>query len=72
MTASPIDALLDRVAAGDHTALGEVYDRYAGLVNGLALRILRNSPEAEEVVQEVFVPGVPAPTGPMVLAGAVS
>lgn len=55
MAASPIDALLDRLAAGDHAALGEVYDRYAGLVNGLALRILRNTAEAEEVIQEVFL-----------------
>jgi RNA polymerase sigma-70 factor, ECF subfamily len=55
MAASPTSALLDRLAAGDHAALGEVYDRYAGLVNGLALRILRNTAEAEEVIQEVFV-----------------
>jgi len=53
--AAPIDVVLRRLAAGDHAALGEVYDRYAGLVNGLALRILRNTAEAEEVVQEVFV-----------------
>ena len=55
MTPPPIDALLDQLAAGDNAALGEVYDRYAGLVNGLALRILRNNEEAEEVIQEVFV-----------------
>jgi RNA polymerase sigma-70 factor, ECF subfamily len=55
MAPFPIDAVLDRLAAGDHSALGEVYDRYAGLVNGLALRILRNTAEAEEVIQEVFV-----------------
>lgn len=53
--AAPIDAVLRRLTAGDHAALGEMYDRYAGLVNGLALRILRNTAEAEEVVQEVFV-----------------
>jgi RNA polymerase sigma-70 factor (ECF subfamily) len=55
MAPSPIDVLLDRLAGGDHAALGEVYDRYVGLVNGLALRILRNAAEAEEVIQEVFV-----------------
>jgi len=55
MAGSPIDALLDRLAGGDHAALAEVYDRYAGLVNGLALRILRNAAEAEEVIQEVFL-----------------
>jgi RNA polymerase sigma-70 factor, ECF subfamily len=47
--------LLRRLAAGDHAALGEFYDLYAGLANGLALRILRDTSEAEDVVQEVFV-----------------
>ena len=49
------EALLRRLAAGDQTALGEFYDLYAGLANGLALRILRDTSEAEDVVQEVFV-----------------
>jgi len=49
------ESLLRRLTAGDRRALGEVYDRYAALVNGLVLRILRNRSEAEDVVQEVFV-----------------
>jgi RNA polymerase sigma-70 factor (ECF subfamily) len=49
------EALLRRLAAGDQTALGAFYDLYAGLANGLALRILRDTSEAEDVVQEVFV-----------------
>jgi RNA polymerase sigma-70 factor (ECF subfamily) len=49
------EALLQRLTGGDPAALGEFYDLYAGLVNGLALRILRNTAEAEDVVQEVFV-----------------
>ena len=36
-------------------ALGEVYRRHAGAAFGLALRILRTRPLAEDVVQEVFV-----------------
>jgi RNA polymerase sigma-70 factor (ECF subfamily) len=55
MSASPSESLLVRLTAGDHHALGEVYDRFAGLVNGLALRILRDRTDAEDVVQEVFV-----------------
>ncbi len=55
MAASPSESLLRRLTAGDHHALGEVYDRYAGLVNGLALRILHDRTDAEDVVQEVFV-----------------
>jgi RNA polymerase sigma-70 factor (ECF subfamily) len=55
MRASPTEGLLHRLTGGDTAALGEFYDLYAGLVNGLALRILRNTAEAEDVVQEVFV-----------------
>src|SRR6059036_1206073 len=55
MTEAPPEALLHRVAAGDHAALGDLYDRFAGLAYGLALRILRDAAEAEDAVQEVFV-----------------
>ncbi len=47
--------LMARLAAGDPLALAEFYDRYAGLVNALALRILRDGADAEDVVQEVFL-----------------
>ncbi len=47
--------LVREIAGGDPGALGTLYDRYAGLVHGLALRTLRNPHEAEEVVQEVFL-----------------
>jgi RNA polymerase sigma-70 factor (ECF subfamily) len=55
MPESPAAPTLRRLAAGDRSALAELYDRYAALVNGLALRILRNATEAEDVVQEVFL-----------------
>jgi RNA polymerase sigma-70 factor (ECF subfamily) len=48
-------ALIGRIASGDHQALGEFYDRYASMANGLALRILRNTADAQDVVQEVFL-----------------
>jgi RNA polymerase sigma-70 factor, ECF subfamily len=55
MDRSSDEAILQRLAGGDRDALGEVYDRYAAIVNGLALRILRDSGDAEDVVQDVFV-----------------
>lgn len=55
MSETQAHALLHRLAAGDPKALGEFYDLYAGLANGLALRILRDSSDAEDVVQEAFV-----------------
>jgi RNA polymerase sigma-70 factor (ECF subfamily) len=54
MDASAV-ALIGQVAAGDQQALSRLYDRYSGLVNGLALRILRDAADAEDVVQDVFV-----------------
>jgi RNA polymerase sigma-70 factor (ECF subfamily) len=48
-------SLIRRLTRGDQRALGELYDLYAGLVNGLAIRILRDPAEAEDTVQEVFV-----------------
>jgi RNA polymerase sigma-70 factor (ECF subfamily) len=49
------EAVVHRLRAGDQGALVELYDSYAGLINGLALRILRHTSDAEDVVQEVFV-----------------
>jgi len=48
-------ALLDRIVARDEHAVGELYDRHNRLLYGLILRILRDRPESEEVLQEVFV-----------------
>jgi RNA polymerase sigma-70 factor (ECF subfamily) len=53
--ASETDKLMRRLAAGESAALGELYDLHAARTNALALRILRNAQEAEDVVQEVFL-----------------
>ena len=46
--------VVQRLAAGDRDAVAELYDRHSARVMGLAFRIVRNSSDAEDVVQEVF------------------
>jgi RNA polymerase sigma-70 factor (ECF subfamily) len=47
--------LLRRIGGGDAAAIGELYDRYAAILFPLALRILRDRAEAEDVVHDAFV-----------------
>lgn len=47
--------LMVRVRAGEETALAALFDRFAGTLNALALRVLHDTADAEEVVQEVFL-----------------
>lgn len=46
--------LLARVQAGDDSALAVVYDEHAGLVFGLARRVIRDEELARDITQEVF------------------
>jgi RNA polymerase sigma-70 factor (ECF subfamily) len=48
-------ALIARIRAGDEAAMGELYDRYSGVVYGVALRVLGDTMAAEDVLQEVFL-----------------
>ena len=47
--------LLGRVANGDEAAFISLYDRHAGHVYALALRILRDPMMAEEITQDAFL-----------------
>ena len=46
--------LVRRMAAGDQAALGELHDRFTTLVHSVALRIVGNADDAEEVLEATF------------------
>ena len=48
-------AILNRIASGDATAVEDCLKTYGGLVWSLARRMLKNADEAEDVVQEIFI-----------------
>lgn len=47
--------VMARVARGDVDAIRCLYERYAPRAMAIAMRILRNPPEAEDVVQDTFL-----------------
>jgi RNA polymerase sigma-70 factor (ECF subfamily) len=47
--------MLRAIQQGDEAALADLYDRYRAILFGLILRILHSQPEAEDVLQDVFV-----------------
>lgn len=48
-------ALIARIEGRDADALAELYDRYSSRLMGLAQRIVGDTGEAEEVLQELFL-----------------
>jgi RNA polymerase sigma-70 factor (ECF subfamily) len=46
--------LMERVCAQDQIAMADVFDRYGSLVYSVALRVLRDPAQAEDVMQEIF------------------
>lgn len=61
MAGDPVDeaehdaALVARMAAGDRGAMTQLYQRHAALLLGLALRIVRDRREAEDLLHDVFL-----------------
>jgi RNA polymerase sigma-70 factor, ECF subfamily len=53
--ASSDATLVDRLLQKDVGAFEELYDRHSRIVYALVVRILQQSPTAEEVVQDVFL-----------------
>src|ERR1700741_3487848 len=48
-------AIIERCKNGDRTAFQELYNLYAKAMFNISLRILNNSDEAEEVLQDSFL-----------------
>ena len=47
--------LLQEIAKGDTEAFSEFYDRHSRLIYGALLRLLKDTDDAEDILQEVFV-----------------
>lgn len=48
-------SLFERIVARDSNALSELYDRFSKLLYGVILAVVRDTDDAEDVMQEVFV-----------------
>jgi RNA polymerase sigma-70 factor (ECF subfamily) len=48
-------ALIERIVLGDEAALGQLYEQLWPRAFGIALRVLRDSGEAEDVLQDTFI-----------------
>src|SRR2546426_6293662 len=48
-------ALVRAMAAGDRDALAKLYDRHSSILLGLAMRIVRERREAEDLLHDVFL-----------------
>jgi len=49
------ESVMRSVQLGDSSALGILFERYYRLIHWVGLRILRNSDEAQDLVQDVFL-----------------
>jgi RNA polymerase sigma-70 factor (ECF subfamily) len=47
--------LLAKIQGGEEGAMGSLYDRYSKMVYSVALRVLRDTAAAEDVMQEIFM-----------------
>jgi RNA polymerase sigma-70 factor (ECF subfamily) len=47
--------LLERLQTADQQAMAALFDRYSGIVYSVALRVLKDSAQAEDVMQDIFI-----------------
>ena|SRR5579859_7612616 len=47
--------LISRIRTGDEEALAALHDRYASVVYSVALRVLGDTTQAEDILQEIFI-----------------
>lgn len=64
-------ALLILVHEGDEQAMASLFDRYSRIVYSVALRVLRDTAAAEDVLQEVFLQLWRSPDGFMATRGSL-
>lgn len=55
LTSLPDADLLDLLKSGDHAAFTEIYKRYWQKIYVIANKRLRDDPESEEIVQDIFL-----------------
>lgn len=49
------EALIERLCAGDADALASLFQRYARIVRGIAYRVLKDTSEADDLLQDLFM-----------------
>lgn len=55
MTENPEFVLINRVLAGEHQLYAELVNKYQSYAYTIALKIVENRPEAEEIAQDGFI-----------------
>lgn len=53
--ADVLERCIARIAAGDREALAELYQRTRAAVYGFALSVVKNGPDAEDVLQDAYL-----------------
>ncbi len=49
------DILIQKIKAGNNDAFEDLYDKYAGAINGILFKILNDEEQAGDVLQDAFV-----------------